>query len=89
MVYIGCSKTECGCFAPQTRPISFAICTCEVMYLAASVLTEQEVCPMITNPEKYIDSKIALQEYNKLTYMKKAKLEAYGYIVEAVNMLDR
>ena len=27
MVYIGCSKTECGRFAPQTRPISFAICT--------------------------------------------------------------
>ena len=26
MVYIGCSKTECGRFAPQTRPISFAIC---------------------------------------------------------------
>ena len=27
MVYIGCSKTECGRFAPQTRPISFAICS--------------------------------------------------------------
>lgn len=66
-----------------------ALYACEVMYLAASVLTGQEACPMITNPEKYIDSKIALQEYNKLTYMKKAKLEAYGYIVEAVNMLDR
>lgn len=66
-----------------------ALYACEVMYLAASVLTEQEVCPLITNPEKYIDSKIALQEYNKLTYMKRAKLEAYGYIVEAVNMLVR
>lgn len=66
-----------------------ALYACEVMYLAASVLTGQETCPMITNPEKYIDSKIALQEYSKLTYMKRAKLEAYGYIVEAVNMLDR
>lgn len=66
-----------------------ALYACEVMYLAASVLTGQETCPLITDPEKYIDSKIALQEYNKLTYMKKAKLEAYGYIVEAVNMLDR
>jgi len=66
-----------------------ALYACEVMYLAASVLTEQEACPLITNPEKYIDSQIALQEYNKLTYMKRAKLEAYGYIVEAVNMLDR
>ncbi len=66
-----------------------ALYACEVMYLAASVLTGQERCPLITEPEKYIDSKIALREYNKLTYMKKAKLEAYGYIVEAVNMLDR
>lgn len=65
-----------------------ALYACEVMYLAASVLTNQDSCPMITNPEQYIDSKIELQEYSKLAYMKKAKLEAYGYIVEAVNMLD-
>ncbi len=66
-----------------------ALYACEVMYLATSVLTNQETCPMLTNPERYIDSTIALQEYNKLSYMKKAKLGAYGYIVEAVNMLDR
>ena len=64
-----------------------ALYACEVMYLAASVLTNQENCPLITEPEKYIDSKIALKEYQKLSYIKKAKLEAYGYVVEAVKML--
>lgn len=58
------------------------------MYLVASVLTNQENCPLITEPEKYIDSKIALKEYQKLSYIKKAKLEAYGYVVEAVKMLE-
>ena len=28
-IYIGCSETEYGRFAPQTRPISFAICSLE------------------------------------------------------------
>ncbi|MBQ8823244.1 MAG: nucleotidyl transferase AbiEii/AbiGii toxin family protein [Lachnospiraceae bacterium] len=65
-----------------------ALYACEVMYLAASVLTNQENCPLITEPEKYIDSKIALKEYQKLSYIKKAKLEAYGYVVEAVKMLE-
>ena len=57
------------------------------MYLAASILTNQEKCPRIVQPEKYIDSKIVSEEYRKLSYIKKAKLEAYGYIVEAVRML--
>lgn len=51
-------------------------------------MTNQESCPLITEPEKYIDSKIALKEYQKLSYIKKAKLEAYGYVVEAVKMLE-
>ncbi len=66
-----------------------ALYACEVMYLAASVLTNQKECFLITEPEKYIDSKLALKEYQKLSYMKKAKLEAYGYIVEAVKLLEK
>ncbi len=65
-----------------------ALYACEVMYLAASVLTNQKECSLITEPEKYIDSKLVLKEYQKLSYMKKAKLEAYGYIVESVKLLE-
>lgn len=65
-----------------------AVYACEVMYLAASILTDQDSCPYITQPELYIDSKLALKEYQKLSYIKKAKIEAYGYIVEAVKMLE-
>ena len=66
-----------------------AIYACEVMYLAASVLTNQKDCPYIAQPEKYLDTKLALKEYQKLSYIKKVKLEAYGYIAEAVKMLEK
>lgn len=66
-----------------------AIYACEVMYLAASVLTNRNDCPYITQPEIYNDVKLALKEYQKLSYIKKVKLEAYGYIVEAVKMLKK
>lgn len=64
-----------------------AIYACEVMYLAASILTDQDSCLHIIQPELYLDSKLMLKEYQKLSYIKKVKLEAYGYIVEAVKML--
>lgn len=66
-----------------------ALYACEVMYLAASVLTGQKKCPLITHAEKYIDAALPLKEYQKLSYMKRVKLDAYGYIVEAVNMLQQ
>jgi len=62
---------------------------CEIMYLAASVLTGQKECPPIANVEKYIDSTLPLKEYQKLSYMRKVKIEAYGYLVEAVKMLQQ
>lgn len=51
-------------------------------------MTDQDSCPYITQPELYIESKLALKEYQKLSYIKRAKIEAYGYIVEAVKMLE-
>ncbi len=61
---------------------------CEVMYLAASILTNQKTCPRITNPESYIDAAITLPQYKKFSYLKRAKLEAYAYLVEAVKLLE-
>jgi len=65
-----------------------ALYACEVMYLAASILTEQASCPFISKPEQYIDETFPLKQYKKLSYIKRVKLEAYGYIVEAVKMLE-
>lgn len=60
---------------------------CKVMYLAACLLTGQEY-KRIEHPEAYIDASIAKTKYKKLAYIRKQKLEAYGYLVEAVRLLD-
>ena len=60
---------------------------CKVMYLAAWLLTEAPF-RKIDHPEDYIDQNLGKSIYRKLSYMKKQKLEAYGYLVEAVRLLD-
>ena len=60
---------------------------CKVMYLAACLLTEAPF-RKIDHPEDYIDQNLGKSIYRKLSYMKKQKLEAYGYLVEAVRLLD-
>lgn len=42
----------------------------------------------IDHPEAYIAQKIEQKKYNGLSSIKKQKLEAYGYLVEAVHLLD-
>lgn len=64
-----------------------AVQACKVMYLAACVLTKTSFA-QIENPEKYIDESISKSRYRKLSYIKKQKLEAYGYLVEAVRLLE-
>lgn len=60
---------------------------CQVMYVASCLLTGNKV-RMIDNTEKYMDFKLGKSKYKKLEYMKKLKLEAYGYLVEAVCLLE-
>lgn len=64
-----------------------AINACQVMYLAASVLKRKPFVK-IGNPEKYIAETMSKSRYKKLSYIKKHKLEAYGYLVEAVRLLE-
>ena len=64
-----------------------AINACQVMYLAACVLKRRPFVK-IKNPERYIAETMAKSRYKKLSYIKKHKLEAYGYLVEAVRILD-
>lgn len=63
-----------------------ALHACKIMCLAASVLTGNNF-PHIDTPEKYINENIGNSKYRRLSYIKKQKLKAYGYLVEAVRML--
>lgn len=64
-----------------------AIQACKIMYLAACLLIGALFCE-IEHPEVYIGQSLGKSIYRKLSYMKKQKLEAYGYLVEAVRLLD-
>lgn len=64
-----------------------AINACQTMYLAACVLRRVPFVK-IENPEIYIGESIPSAKYSRLKYMKKHKLEAYGYLVEAVRLLE-
>lgn len=60
---------------------------CKTMYLAACLLMKQPFRE-IENPEKYIAASIGQSKYKKFSYMKKQKLESFGYLVEAVRLLE-
>lgn len=65
-----------------------AIDACKVMCLAACILADRNEMIKINNSEDYMAEKITMKEYLKLSYIKKMKLEAYGYLVEAVKIIE-
>ncbi len=60
---------------------------CSVMYMAACILKNKEFV-RIEKPEDYLKDSISKSKYKNLAYIKKLKLEAYGYLVEAVRLLE-
>lgn len=64
-----------------------AIQACSVMYMASCILKNHPF-QKIDNPEQYIADSIGKTKYKSLGYMKRMKLEAYGYLVEAVRLLE-
>lgn len=60
---------------------------CKVMYLATSLL---KLIPFkkVINPEDYINVNIGNSRYRKLSFMRKQNLKAYGYLVEALHLLN-
>ena len=60
---------------------------CKVLYLASCLLTNSKYKPII-DAHLYANVSIATSKYNKLAYIRKQSLEAYGYLVEAVHLLD-
>lgn len=61
---------------------------CKIMYLAACLLKKQPF-RKIEIPEKYISESIRQSTYRKFNYMKKQNLESFGYLVEAVKLLEK
>lgn len=60
---------------------------CKVMYLAVCLLKQKDFV-RIEHPELYIDRKFDNKKYKGLSSIKKQKLEAYAYLVEAVHLLE-
>ncbi|MBR3761464.1 MAG: nucleotidyl transferase AbiEii/AbiGii toxin family protein [Lachnospiraceae bacterium] len=60
---------------------------CKVLYLVTCLLKEK-VFIKIEHPEIYIEQKIDQKKYKGLSSIKKQKLEAYGYLVEAIRLLE-
>lgn len=60
---------------------------CKVMYLASCLLTGHPFSEIL-QPEKYVSESIAQSRYRKLSFIRKQNLTFYGYLVEAVRLLD-
>lgn len=61
---------------------------CKVLCLAAYVLADEDEMIQIVHPEDYVAAKISMKEYSKLSYIRKLKLESFGYLVEGVQALE-
>ena len=64
-----------------------AIQSCSVMYMAACILKNKEFV-RIKTLENYMKDSIGKSKFKNLSYIKRLKLEAYAYLVEAVKLLD-
>ena len=59
---------------------------CKVMYLASCLISDNAYQKII-NPEEYITSRLEGDDYKKLAYVRKAKPEAFAFLVEATRNL--
>jgi hypothetical protein len=64
-----------------------AVDACKVIYLSSCLLSGSTFS-VIEMPEEYINVSITDLNYRKINYMKKMNLTAYGYLVEAVRLLQ-
>lgn len=62
---------------------------CVVMYLAAAMLTRQERLPDLKPAAEYMSSPVPAGDFQKLGFIRKTSLSAYGYLIEALRMLGK
>ena len=65
-----------------------AVIACKVMYIAACVLKNKKPIK-IENPNTYLDVNIGNTKYGKLSFIRKYNAEAFAYVVETVNLLEK
>ncbi len=61
---------------------------CKVLYLSSCLLAEKEHHKLI-NIEEYLEQKLEMEEYKKLSYVRKQSVEAYANLVEATRILKK
>lgn len=61
---------------------------CQVMYLAACLLTGQPSFTRIENPEGYRNTVFSMQGVKRINYIRNADPMAYAYLVEALKLLQ-
>jgi hypothetical protein len=61
---------------------------CKVLYLAAAILSDQEVPPELKPSSEYQSLVMESPRFSKIGYIRKSNLSAYGYLYEASSMLD-
>ena len=69
---------------PETAPL-FAS---RVMYLSLAILSNQKTIVKINDPSIYLNEIIHNQFFNKMSYIKKLDLKAFGYIIEAIKIFE-
>lgn len=59
---------------------------CRIMYLASCLLSGNPY-QKIENHEKYVSARLEVDAYKRLAYVRKQRLDAYGYLVDATRNL--
>jgi hypothetical protein len=65
-----------------------AIDACKIIYLAACIFTDTEFKTIIQT-EEYATIVIENARFRKMNYMKKRNIVAYGYLTEAIRLLEK
>ena len=56
--------------------------------IAAAVLTNQEFLPELKPDDEYRSINITAGAFKKLGFIRKTNLTAYGYLIEALKMIE-
>lgn len=61
---------------------------CEIMYLAASLLTRADTYDRVSDPEAYKDYTFTLNGMKRINYIRSIDPMAYSYLVKALHLLQ-
>ena len=62
---------------------------CEIMYLAACIMTGQAAFDRVTSPESYQNEVLSVQGIKRIGYIRKTDPVAYAYLIKALRLLQQ